>query len=286
MSIEQVPNEPVEPQAPAESDSSNGQANEPQLTPEEQAAVERYRESQKTAEEKGQGVPEGYNEDGTPKEELIGGKFKSQDDLLKAYQELEKKQSQGNTEGEGQTTPTDDSGASEGDSEPPAVPNFTDFEQEYVQNGKLSDESYTKLEGMGFNKAQVDQYIQGQTHYADSVKTQIHGIAGGEEQYSELIQWASANMDQAAIKEYNDAVDAMDVPKMQRSLEYMKLKKGDSTPNPARRIEGESGGAGMQPFADKNEWQRAQTNRLYGKDRQYTNMVDQRYLAARKKGLI
>ena len=281
MSIEQVPNEPVEPQAPAE-----GDPQAPQLSPEEQAAVDRYRESQKPLEERGDGVPEGYNEDGTPKEELIGGKFKSQDDLLKAYQELEKKQSQGNPEGEGQTPPTDDSGASEGDSEPPATPNFTDFEQEFVQNGKLSDDSYSKLEGMGFSKDQVDQYIAGQSHYADSVKSQIHGIAGGEEQYSELIQWASVNMDQAAIKEYNDAVDAMDVSKMQRSLEYMKLKKGEATPSPARRIEGESGGTGMQPFADKNEWQRAQTNRLYGKDRQYTNMVDQRYLAARKKGLI
>ena len=69
---------------------------EPQreLRPEEQEAINRYRESQQTEEERGQGMPEGYNDDGTPQEELIAGKFKSQEDLLTAYQELEKKMSQ------------------------------------------------------------------------------------------------------------------------------------------------------------------------------------------------
>ena len=46
----------------------------PSVTPEEQAAIDRYRQSQQTSEERSAGMPEGYNEDGTPKEELIAGK--------------------------------------------------------------------------------------------------------------------------------------------------------------------------------------------------------------------
>jgi hypothetical protein len=42
----------------------------------------------------------------------------------------------------------------------------------------------------------------------------------------------------------------------------------------------------MQPFADKNQWQLAQQNRLYGKDAKYTNMVDKRFLASRKRGIL
>jgi len=66
----------------------------------------------------------------------------------------------------------------------------------------------------------------------------------------------------------------------------MKLKYDTSAPKQTRRLEGDAGASGLQPFADKNEWQKAATNRLYGKDAKYTKMVDSRYLAARKRGIL
>jgi hypothetical protein len=88
------------------------------------------------------------------------------------------------------------------------------------------------------------------------------------------------------IKEYNDAVDSLDQSKMLRTLEYMKFKMGDAQPSAPRRLEGDAPAGGIQPFTSKVEWQNAQSNRLYGRDAKYTNMVDQRYLASRKRGTI
>ena len=257
---------------------------EPQreLRPEEQEAIARYRESQQTAEERGQGMPEGYNEDGTPQEELIGGKFKSQEDLLKAYQELEKKNSQKQPE------PDQSEKEITQKTEPAADGSFTTtaYEQEFVENGSLSDNSYAELEAKGFSRAQVDAYIKGQQAYASSLQNEIYSSVGGQENYMETINWASENMSPDIIKDYNDAVDAMDKDRILRNLEYMSLKKGQSAPRETRRLEGNAPASGVQPFTNKNEWQRAMTDRLYGKDAKYTNMVDQRYLAARKKGIL
>lgn len=262
-----------------------GVSEAPQNTPEEQAAIERYRESQKTAEERAEGTPEGYNEDGTPQEELIAGKFKSQEDLLKAYEELQKKM------GQPQETPAEAPEAKEEAVEKADADTATNFsaekyEQEVASNGSLSDKSYAELEQKGFTRSQVDAYIQGQQAYADSLRNQVYDSVGGQESYTNLIQWASQNMDPSAIKEYNDAVEAMDQPRMMRSLEYMNLKHGQNAPREARRLEGDSPAGGLQPYANKNEWQRDSTSRLYGKDQKFTKMVDQRYLAARRKGIL
>lgn len=255
----------------------------PSVTPEEQAAIDRYRQSQQTSEERNAGMPEGYNEDGTPKEELIAGKFKSQDDLVKAYEELQKKlgQPKEETQAEPEAEPQDTETSAD-------QVNFStvEYEQEFAANGSLSDKSYADLEAKGFTRAQVDAYIKGQQAYATSLRSEIYNSVGGEESYTQLIRWASENVDPAAIKEYNDAVDAMDQPRIMRSLEYMNLKYGQNQPREARRLEGDSPAGGIQPYANKNDWQRDMTSRLYGKDPKFTNMVDQRYLAARKKGIL
>ncbi len=262
-----------------------GVSEAPQNTPEEQAAIERYRKSQMSAEEKEAGVPEGYNEDGTKQEELIAGKFKSQEDLLKAYEELQKKM------GQPQETPEEAPKAEEKIIEEADADTTTSFsaekyEQEVASEGGLSDKSYAELESKGFTRTQVDSYIQGQQAYAASVRNNVYDSVGGEEAYTNLIQWASQNMDPSAIKEYNDAVDSMDQPRMLRSLEYMNLKHGQNAPREARRLEGDSPAGGLQPYANKNEWQRDSTSRLYGKDAKFTKMVDQRYLASRRKGIL
>ena len=259
------------------------------LKPEEQQALDRLAESRKTnAERETEGdVPEGYNPDGTPIEEMIDGKFKSQEDLLEAYKELEKKL--GSNEPE---TPAKQEEAPQEQAEELAKATGIDsntiqeFGKEYNENGSLSEESYKKLEGFGFNKNDVDRYIQGQQAFAGTFTNSVYEVAGGQEEYTALVQWAADNVDSAVITDYNEALANLDQTNATRHLEYMKLKYQQGTPKEARRLEGDSGGTGMQPFTDKNEWQKAATNRLYGKDAKYTQMVDKRYLASRRKGII
>jgi len=246
----------------------------------EQEALARFKESQRTEAERAEGTPEGYNEDGTPKEDLIDGKFKSQEDLLQAYKELEKKMSQPKEEPkEEPKQPTDEN--------IPTQVDVNKYGQEFVENGSLSEASYSELEKLGFSKQDVDTYIETRQQMGNSFNESIMSKTGGQEGYQELVTWAADNLSTQMINEYNDALAKFDTKRATEILEFMQFRKGESTPAPTRRLEGDAdGNGGLQPFTDKNEWQKAMTNRLYGKDPKYTRMVDNRYLTSRKKGIL
>lgn len=253
----------------------------------EAEALARYKQSQQDITEKTQGysdeLPEGYDEDGiaiADKEpEPILGKFKSQEELIKAYTELEKKLGQPKEE----TTPTpkQEEVVVEG-------VNVSKYDTEYRTNGSLSDKSYQELAKLGFSKNDVNRYIEGQNALIEKFTSNIYNKAGGEEAYTELVQWASVNLPQSTIEEYNTALQSGDINKINQLIEYAQLKRGNSGDKQPNRVEGTSlsDGGGLKPFANKAEWQQATANRLYGKDVKYTTMIDKRFLLARQKGFI
>lgn len=256
----------------------------------EAEALARYRQSQQDIQERTQGysdeLPEGYDDDGIPLDskepEPILGKFKSQDELVKAYQELEKKL--GQPKEEPKPTPT------ETKQEEVMVQgvNVSQYDTEYRTNGNLSDKSYQELAKLGFSKDDVNRYIEGQNALAEKFTSSIYSKAGGEEAYFDLIQWSATNLPSNTIQEYNDALSKGDVNKINQLIEYAQLKRGVSTERQPNRVEGTatSDGGGLKPFANKAEWQQATANRLYGKDVKYTTMIDKRFLLARQKGFI
>ena len=78
--------------------------------------------------------------------DLIGGKFKSQEDLLKAYQELEKQRTKENNEettSEATEESTEDEQTTEKEVE--SNPVFTKAAEEYADGGEISEESIDKL---------------------------------------------------------------------------------------------------------------------------------------------
>ena len=250
----------------------------------EQEAINRYKESLKTDTANTNEVPDGYNEDGTPKEELIAGKFKSQDDLLKAYQELEKKLGQPKNE---ETKPVENTSEQTATNNEGKQVDVSKFHAEFGANGSLSDASYQELEKLGFSKKDVDDYIEGQQLLANTFANSLFEKAGGQDKYIEMVNWASQNVDRNIIEDYNKAIADGNRQKVTQLAEYMNFKYQEALPKEQVRITGNSDSyGGMQPFAHKDEWQQATISRLYGKDAKYTNMVDKRYLESRRRGLI
>lgn len=256
----------------------------------EQEAIAKFNEVQQKNIEQATGetneLPEGYNPDGTPiednKPEPILGKFNSQEDLIKAYQELEKKL--GSKEVATNTPET----TTEVVNDKGATVDVSKFNQEYLETGNLSEDSYKQLEKLGFSKVDVDRYIAGQNALVETYKGKIYGAAGGEENYIALVDWAAANLDSKIITEYNEAVGSGNLDKSLQLLEYMQLKAGttvEKQPNRVTPISTNDSG-GLKPFSDKGEWQKATANSLYGRDVKYTKMVDNRFLAAKRAGNI
>jgi len=152
------------------------------------------------------------------------------DELLKSYTELEaSKQAPGlpsdgptdpakPAEGDDPPKPTegdgeggDEAGKAAADAAKSAGVDMNALEAEFMENGKLSDERYTELEGKGFARGEIDEFIEFRTAKADRYMAELHGEVGGEEQFDTMATWASENWSEGELKEYNAAVDSQDM---------------------------------------------------------------------------
>lgn len=238
------------------------------LTPEEQAAVDRVDGVVPN-------VMDNFNPDGTPKEELIAGKFKSQEDLLNAYKELEKKLGAPKEVTTPEVKPTE------------VVPDevkglitpddFTSFSKEYNETGTLTDETYKTLEAKGLSKQVVDSYIEGQKALADNKAQKLLNYVGGADAYNGLITWAKANYSPEQASAFDTALFSGNEASVQEQIDLLNYRMSKSG---TVRIDGtsSSGTGGLKPFASKSEWQAAVSHAHYGRDAAYTKMVDGRYL--------
>lgn len=254
---------------------------EANLSPEEQSALARARgTTEQYADSK-------YNDDGSPKEETteIPEKFqgKSLEDVVKAYTELEKKLSEKQPEAT-PTEPKEDTTIVEDKVNTTLLPkDFTKYEEAYLSQGVLSDDHYKELAKKGLSKEVVDLYIEGAKAREQLFTTQIFNVAGGEEAYTELIQWASQNLDVATATRLNEDLMSGSVDRAKFAVETLQLRKG----TPPRRVEGNSASSGdVKAYRSKTEWQKDVRDANYGKDKKFTAMVDAKFLASKNKGTI
>jgi hypothetical protein len=136
-------------------------------------------------------------------------KFKSPEDLAKAYAELESKL--GKPAESKQADPSDQPSTDQVKDELATKGlDLSDFSQEFNTKGELSAESYDKLEKAGYPRNIVDQYIDGQKARAALYESEVKSIAGGEQSFSEMVEWAKANLTPTEISAYNAAIDSGD----------------------------------------------------------------------------
>jgi len=150
--------------------------------------------------------------------------------------------------------------------------NLEEFEQEFAENGELSPESYEKLTKL-FPKSMVDSYIEGQTALAEKYQQSIYNLAGGQEQYSSMIDWASKNLSQQEIREFNDAVGSGDSTKAKFAVQalahtYQKENKGDNILQGDRKATSGSGG-----YQSRAEMTKDMSDPRYKKDSAFRKQV-------------
>ena len=180
------------------------------------------------------------------KEELLLGKFRDEKELAKAYQELEKKlgKSPSAEEFKASLNPTEEANAEKPtpDTEKPAPDSeaaemlkvagldISDFSKEWQEAGKLSDESFAKLEAAGFPSWAVERYIRGAeaeqaaATVAEAKRNELLQTVGGKDSYTEMLTWASKNMDAKEIDAYNRIMTSNDEGAMRWAMEGLKTK--------------------------------------------------------------
>lgn len=166
---------------------------------------------------------------------------------------------------------------SEKDEEPKGL-DITALEQEFTDNGKLSDESYAKLEKAGIPKSIVDKYIEGRQAYTSKYDEQIYSVTGGMDEYKQMIGWASENLTEKEIESYNKAVQSRDVElaRLATTGLFAKYKASGTTKSPSKIIEGQSGGSGGTHYSSMAELVSDQKDERYDKNPRFRQAVEEK----------
>jgi hypothetical protein len=204
--------------------------------------------------------------------ELIGGKFKTQEDLLKAYQEAERRLS-------GTPTPKPDAAALTEDAATVLIEkagiDMGAMSTFFEQNGELGDQHYAALEKAGIPRVYVDQYIAGAEAEATQARDTILGEVGGTEQFQVMSQWAVANLSKTDLQEYNEAVDSGEVAVVRSavmSLAYRYQRENGRDP----KLVGGAPSGGAAGYASIAQLTEAMKDPRYSTDPAYRKEVEQR----------
>lgn len=173
--------------------------------------------------------------------EWLPEKFKSPEDMAKAYTDLEKKLGTGEkTETKEEVQQTAEKAVESAGLDMEAL------SAEYAEKGELSEDSFEKLAKVGITRDMVESYIAGQEAQATAVRNQLLEPVGGEEAYGEMISWAADNLSDAEIAAYNKVLESGDMDSVRMAVENLNTKyTANVGREPARQLNGKGGdGAG------------------------------------------
>ena len=157
-----------------------------------------------------------------PKEKILG-KFDTQEDLVKSYQELEKKVSQTKPESKSEDKGLEIEGAAEKAVEKAGL-DMTALQNEYDTSGELSKDSIDKLTSVGIDKSIIDAYIDGQQALAKNIETDIKDVVGGQDEYKNMVDWAKENLSSEEINAYNNTVNSKDIAAVKLAVSGLKAR--------------------------------------------------------------
>ena len=210
--------------------------------------------------------------------QMLAGKFKDAEALEQAYIELQKKLGQSNDE------PEETEGLQEGDEtseEVEEVPEaFVNATQEWYENGELSQETFDALAGMDSSDL-INAYLKSQDGVSQSQQTEIgeqdissiQQIAGGADQYQNLMAWAGENLPANYVESFDALVDSGNVPAIQLAVSGLLASYTEANGYEGRMLTGGPARDTVDAFRSQAEVVQAMSDPRYDADPAYRNDV-------------
>ena len=213
-------------------------------------------------------------------EQIYAGKYKSAQELEKAYIELQAKLGEKKEETETETAsaeeqPEDTPKMSEG------ATLITDASKEYFDNGnKLSPETMAKFSSMSsqdlikayMEVSQNPEFQQQGAPPAEITTSQINQIknsAGGEQQYAQIVNWAKTNLPQDQIVAFDEVVNTGSVQAIQLAVSGLKAEYDNANGVEGRMVTGKAPQNSGDVFRSQQELVAAMNDPRYDRDPAY-----------------
>ena len=236
--------------------------------------------------------------------ELLAGKYKSVEDLEKAYKELQSKLSRGESlppKAEDDNTADDQNGGDDEEDDKPAGDareiygdliggklddagiDFQDMNVRWQQSGTLEAGDYDQLAEAGFNKDMVDAYLSGLQYKAAqdtalSVKevTSIKESLGGETEYNKMIQWAGANLPPEEVEGFNQIINTQPMSAVKMAVAGLHARYTAVEGREPRLIGGRASKGSSDKFESTAQLVEAMSDPRYSKDPAYQRKVQEK----------
>mgnify|MGYP005721767385 FL=1 len=217
-------------------------------------------------------------------EGLLAGKYKSAQELEKAYVELQKKL--------GESKEEEDTEKASAEPEPEDKPQLsegatliTDASKEYFDNGnKLSPETLAKFSSLSsqdlikayMEVSQNPEFQQQAAPPAEITASQINQIknaAGGEKAYANIVNWAKTNLPEDQINAFDEVVNTGSVQAIQLAVSGLKAEYDNANGVEGRMVTGKTAPNNGDVFRSQAELVRAMNDPRYDNDPAYRQDV-------------
>tara|TARA_Y100001963_G_scaffold54821_1_gene76709 strand:- start:50 stop:832 length:783 start_codon:yes stop_codon:yes gene_type:complete len=218
---------------------------------------------------------------GQEEAELLAGKFNSTEDLENAYLALQKKLGSGaDNDDDEQSTLDQDEYYDEATSA--GIELITNASDEYYANeGQLSPETIEQFKEMSSSDL-VNAYIAIQENnpnqgapaadLTDAEVNQIHNSAGGEAEYSRLIDWARDNADETKMDAFNSIIQNGNATAIQIAVAGLRSEYENQQGYEGRMLSGKAARA-SNGFRSQAEVVQAMSDPRYDTDPAYRQDV-------------
>ena len=215
-------------------------------------------------------------------QQMLAGKFKDAEALEQAYIELQKKLGETNGDinlGEDEEVRDEDSSSEEVEDDP-GVTLITDASAEWAETGELSQETLEQFQAMSSTDL-VNAYISMQgdlptpqtADLSDGEVNTIKNMVGGEQQYSELMQWSGDNLDQADLEAFNSLVEGGDARMISLAVAGLKSMYDNAYGYEGEMLTGRAASQPVDVFRSQAEVVEAMSDPRYDRDPAYRNDV-------------
>ena len=206
-------------------------------------------------------------------EQMLAGKFKNAEELEQGYIELQKKLGE----------PKQDEETAEPEEKPEAKEESTDTSflntlWEEGQSGKYSEETLNKLgsmEAQEIAKMYLDERAaqpQEAQLTEDNVKD-LKGIVGGDEGYTDMMKWATSNLDKKEIQMYDAIMDKGDPLSAFFAVQALAYRFNDARGVDGEMLQGKTAKSEGDTFKSQAQVVKAMSDPQYEKDPAYRQAI-------------
>ncbi len=242
---------------------------EKQAAMQEEAAEQRNQSIESNTEEPQEETQEEASEE---RPEWLDEKFESPEDLAKAYNELQKKQSSKQSKAKKDEAPAEEE-AETGVSLNSSVQKAT---EEFAESGVLTDKTFIELEKAGLPRSFVEAYIAGQESMSTSQALDIQNEVGGNANYNAMGEWAADNLSDSDLDGFNSIVETGSIEQAKMAVKGLYAQFISAGGQPPELSQGGTSGSSVKPFGSAAQVTEAMRDPRYSSDPAFRDNVEKR----------